>query len=54
MKVTYERISQDEGFSEGLIISPETEFEKEWIKRHNFPKMYDGKVIVHDQDYKKK
>ena len=46
MKVTYSRISADDGFREGMIIKGETEFEKEYMRVHNFPKMHDGDVVI--------
>jgi hypothetical protein len=46
MKATYSRLSDRDGFIEGLVITGETEFEREWLRVHNFDRFYSGGVVV--------
>lgn len=46
MKVIFEKVATDSGFVPALLIIPQTVFEREYIKRHNFPKMHDGTVVI--------
>ena len=46
MKIRLTRVSEYYGYSIGLEIHPETDFEKDFLDRHDFPKMYNGTPVI--------
>ena len=48
MKVTYIRVTAKGGPNEAMQIEGETEFEKEWLRVHDFTKLHDGSTILEE------